>query len=411
MPNLLSHLFKRNLSALHAAILVNNTNKIRHILNVEQNCINKQLDSAGDTALLLAIKYTTSSTVKLLLKHGAHPDQPNFVTHQTPLSLLASTIYEDDQEHEANVALEMATILLDDDADVDKTSSFYYLDENDKEYMVNETPLMTAVRTKNIPMATLLLDSKANINYIDKQTGSRPIHLSIINGDEEMFDLLENAGASCRTGVINDDNTLLHWFCSNDANDQHGSLLKKLIDISCDVNAENNLQRTPLMLAAQLNMINTCETLINASADVDKVDDKGNRAIDLAELGSECFRLLLHTTHVQQMKSSSHQQKNRILCTKHVVSHRSLFSPTNESKQYFNDNKNKVKNDSSNTTNENQKHHSSNHRCRQQDNDSTYRRMWKKILNRKHAIMRTKDLSLQKTKDNYEHTINHNHVY
>jgi ankyrin repeat protein len=171
---LLSYIFKTNLSSFRAAILANNTNKICRILDIERNYISNELDNAGNTALLLAIKYASPLTVKLLLQQGAHPDQTNFITFQTPLSLLASTTYDDDQTHLAKLALEMATILLDHDAYVDKPSSFESIDENGKEYVIKETPLMTAVRTKNLPMATLFVERQANVNYIEKQSGNRP---------------------------------------------------------------------------------------------------------------------------------------------------------------------------------------------------------------------------------------------
>jgi len=171
---LLSYIFKTNLSSFRAAISANNTNKICRILDIERNYISNELDNAGNTALLLAIKYASPLTVKLLLQQGAHPDQTNFITFQTPLSLLASTTYDDDQTHLAKLALEMATILLDHDAYVDKPSSFESIDENGKEYVIKETPLMTAVRTKNLPMATLFVERQANVNYIEKQSGNRP---------------------------------------------------------------------------------------------------------------------------------------------------------------------------------------------------------------------------------------------
>ena len=90
------------------------------------------------------------------------------------------------------------------------------------------------------------------------------IHLATINGDVAMFRLLEKAGASCRSATSHDKNTLLHWFCSNRDNDQHISILKRLIEKGCDVDAVNADQQTPFMLAANYNMLNTCHLLLNA---------------------------------------------------------------------------------------------------------------------------------------------------
>ena len=171
---LLSYVFKTNLSTFREAILANNTNRICRILDVERSYISKELDNAGNTALLLAIKFASPLTVQLLLQQGAHPDQTHFATFQTPLSLLASTVYDNNQVHQAKLALEMATMLLDHDAYVDKPSPFKSTDDNGEEYMIKETPLMTAVRTKNLPMATLFVERKANVNYIEKQSENRP---------------------------------------------------------------------------------------------------------------------------------------------------------------------------------------------------------------------------------------------
>ncbi|CAF1184843.1 unnamed protein product [Adineta steineri] len=400
---LLSYLFKTNLSAFRAAILANDTNRICRILDIERNYITKPLDGAGNTALLLAIKYATPLTVQLLLKQGAQPDQPNFVTHQTPLSLLASNIYHEDQVHDAKLALEMATILLDHDAYVDKPSSYKYTDENGKEIVIKETPLMTAVRTKNLSLATLFVDRKANINYMEQETENRPIHYTIIHGDEEMFDLLENAGASIRTVVTYGDNTLLHWFCSNVANDQHRSLLKKLIEAGCDVNAENNLQRTPLMSAAKLNMINTCEILLNCYADTEKIDYRHHRAIDLAKIGSECFKVLQYATNVRP-RSQSNQNLERIIYKKPLAPHRQLSLRISEPSNTPNLVGYKIKRYPSNTNNTekdvgNEKNFQSTQSLQEQENDSRYKRNWGRLLQRKQKIRQTKHSSTQTIND------------
>jgi len=170
----LSIFFKTNLSAFRAAILANDTNRICRILDVERDHIFKELDSAGNTALLLAIKYASPLTVHVLLEQGANPDQGNFFTFETPLSLLAPKIDENDESHKAKLALEMAANLIDHGAYIDKSSPYMFTDEDGKHYTVQETPLMTAVRTKNLQMATLFVEKKANVNYIDKETDNRP---------------------------------------------------------------------------------------------------------------------------------------------------------------------------------------------------------------------------------------------
>ncbi|UJR10725.1 hypothetical protein I4U23_014915 [Adineta vaga] len=375
--------------------------RICGILDVKHNYVNKEIDNAGNTALLFAIKYASPLTVQLLLKQGAQPDQPNSLTLQTPLSLLAAKTYDTDQTHQAELDLEIAIHLLDHDAFVDKPSPFKFIDEEEKECTVQEIPLMTAVRTRNLAMATLLVDRKANVNYLEKHYQNRPVHLAIMNGDEAMFDLLENAGASCRSVVTDGNNTLLHWFCSNKANDEQRSLLKKLIDIGCNVNAENDGQQTPLMLAAKLNMVNTCEILLNARADTDIVDHRGHRAIDLAKLGSDCFRLLQHARKVQQKKAQSYQNIERMVCKKPLLPRRQLSLRTSEPIEQFQSDENKMKRYLSTIVCEEEKKIEdqtsfciSNKSLPEQENDTKYKRKWNKLLQKRQILRQTKHLSL-----------------
>ena len=170
----LSLFYKTNLNAFRTAILTNDTNRICRILDVERAHICKELDNAGNTALLLAIQYASPLTVRVLLEQGAHPDQTNFNTFQTPLSLLAAMSFDKSECHGAKTALEMATILLDHGAYIDKPTLYKFTDENATEYSIRETPLMISVRTKNLPMASLFIERKANVNYCEKLTDNRP---------------------------------------------------------------------------------------------------------------------------------------------------------------------------------------------------------------------------------------------
>ena len=169
----LSLFYKTNLNAFRTAILTNDTNRICRILDVERAHICKELDNAGNTALLLAIQYASPLTVRVLLEQGAHPDQTNFNTFQTPLSVLAAMSFEKNECHGAKTALEMATILLDHGAFIDKPTLYKFTDESGTDYSIRETPLMIAVRTKNLPMATLFVERKANVNYCEKLTDNR----------------------------------------------------------------------------------------------------------------------------------------------------------------------------------------------------------------------------------------------
>lgn len=215
------------------------------------------------------------------------------------------------------------------------------------------------------------------------------IHFSIANGDVAMFDLLDKAGVICHPVVTTGDNTLLHWFCYNEANDENMSLLKKLIDKGCDVNATNDLQRTPLMIAAKLNMINTCHVLLNSSADIDAMDSEDYHAIDLAKLDSDCF-ILLQEAKRKRSQSKRHN-KERILYKRQITPTRSLSTQGIDSVN-------------SSDTDENQRKYNSISTCdvqtmSDQEFDTKYKRMWEKVLQTKHKIRRTRDLSLQRSSD------------
>ncbi|CAF3296941.1 unnamed protein product [Rotaria socialis] len=412
---LLSYLFKTSLSAFRAAILANNTNRICRILNVNGDYIHKELDVQGNTPLLLAMKYTSSSTVRLLLEQGASPDQPNSLTFQTPLGLLAATVYENDRLHEARIALEMANILLDHGAYVDQPSIYKYADEDGHSYVITETPLMIAVRTSNLPIATLFIERQANVNYVEKLFENRPVHLSITNGDEEMFDLLENAGAPCRSVVNNEKNTLLHCFCHNKDNDERISLLEKLIDKGCDVNAENTARRTPLMLAVKLNMINTCRVLINVHANIDKIDYKGFQAIDFTEPDSDCFRLLKQGKDTQKMNSKASHNKDRTHRRKKYISTSPLSKQIIEPIKHFRVHDNKIKPFMSTVSYEGKTMKTQNNLSRIESDrkhsteeiHTKYKNMWEKLIETQQQIPRTSDLSLRKA-DESSHQLKSN---
>lgn len=170
----LSYLFKTNLAEFRSAIIDDNTDKICRILDIERDCLNKHIDSKGNTPLLLAIEYASPLTVCLLLEQGAQPDQQNRITCQTPLARIASKVYEDYNSHEAQRTREKAKILLEHGAYVDKPSLRIYRDENNTDYAGKETPLMISVRKRNLPLVKLLIEKKANINYIERESQIRP---------------------------------------------------------------------------------------------------------------------------------------------------------------------------------------------------------------------------------------------
>ncbi|CAF2530370.1 unnamed protein product [Rotaria sp. Silwood2] len=401
----LSYLFKTNLAEFRSAILDDNTDRICRILDIERDCLNKQIDSDGNTALLLAIKYATPLTIRLLLEQGARPDESNLITFQTPLALVASKVYQDYHSHNAKRKLEMAEILLEYGAYVDKPAPHHYKDEDGQEYSVKETPLMTAVRQGNLPLAKLLIKKKANVHYIQRHSGMRAIHYAITNGNEAMFDLLENVGAVCNPLVTNGGNTLLHWFCYKKENDEHTSLLNKLIEKSCNINAKNSNGRTPLMLAVKCNMTNTCRILLKNEVDIEEFDCNGNKAIDLSIPGSACSSLLLQKANHQKSKSNI-QNSQSIESKSKIVYKRQLSNGRRSAVEFSDINSDETKDQSAPPKSPNgggkkipppHPHVCHVQRLNSAEIDVKHEHIWGKLLQKRHKRQDPSKLSRQQT--------------
>lgn len=204
-----------------------------------------------------------------------------------------------------------------------------------------------------------------------------------------MYDLLEKSGALSCSIVTGGDNTLLHWFCYKKENDKQINLLNKLIDKGCDVNAQNWEQRTPLMIAAKNDMINTCRILLKNNGDSNKCDSKGHQAIDLSVPGSECSKLLL-----QYVQSNSLNKTNqKVLWRKRIdPTHRS----TSQLNNIHNYDDNSQSNSSRSSVNEEELCDESSHQYIQRPNSAggfpkKYQHNWGKFfpINSKERITKT----------------------
>jgi hypothetical protein len=151
------------------------------------------------------------------------------------------------------------------------------------------------------------------------------IHFAITNGDEIMYDLLEQSGALIESILTDGDNSLLHWFCYRKENDRKLSLLQKLLDKGCDINAQNRDKLTPLMIAAKSNMMDTCRVLLENRADMDKRDSGGNQAIDFTIPGSDCSKLFLQEKNIRVSPSNK-----KVLWRKRIESTRQVASDIND---------------------------------------------------------------------------------
>ena len=99
----------------------------------------------------------------------------------------------------------------------------------------------------------------------DDCTEMTPVHLAVRTGNEEMFNLLVDAGAEVQSetcvGEI-DRVGLLHLaaVCNG------GSIARRLIELGCDVNVETSIGGTPLFLAVKENCPDVVEVLVDTAS-------------------------------------------------------------------------------------------------------------------------------------------------
>ena len=233
------------------------------------------------------------------------------------------------------------------------------------------------------------------------------IHYAIENGDEPMFDLLESAGAYAHSVVSNGDENLIHWFCSNQSNDSNMSLLEKLIERGCDINAENWEQRTPIFIAVKNDMINTCRILIQSDAQLNMLDAKGYRPMDLALPTSQCFKLFQPNLQRKSSDSSSQNaspvKSNSARLRRHRLDFRRRFT-TDLSGATTNSPSTSSKHSDQCETDDEQKGGTNvspyiypNRQRDSDDMDTKYERMWEKLRQKREVRRVLRSSSRQRT--------------
>jgi ankyrin repeat protein len=172
-------------------------------------------DDDGMTALWLATEFGELETVKCLLEQGADPNITTKdyyrefsngsniidVTLITPL-FMAIPKYEDgdgDGDGDEDIKFQIIKLLLDNNAKVDEPVEKWY-----NGYTFYITPLYIAVqiakrsnhlierRTSLIKIIKLLLTYGADINFFDSKRPNKMSPLSIVEGDNELKELLLN---------------------------------------------------------------------------------------------------------------------------------------------------------------------------------------------------------------------------
>ncbi|XP_071094732.1 putative ankyrin repeat protein RF_0381 [Haliotis cracherodii] len=122
----------------------------------------------------------------------------------------------------------------------------------------------------NVDMAKHALTQKNIAQDINRKglSGMTPVMAAAISGHKEVFDLLVKKGADL-TQVDGDGNSILHLACRGNVEIVKYLLSRNIVDI----NRKGSLNRTPVMVAANLGKKATFELLLKQGADMLLVDD------------------------------------------------------------------------------------------------------------------------------------------
>ena len=214
-----------------------------------------------ETPLHIAIRSNNLDAVKQLLKHGArvnyercHEFNPlHFAVQKNNVPMVKELL-----KHGANVNA---------------------LDES------GDTPLHFAIMSKlvSVEVVTFLLQNGAKSD-IDNEIYETPLILAVRYGKMEKLSKIIDHGADVNS-VLTDSNgaTILHYACQF----EHTAIVKKLLTHGANINAKNDLEITPLMLAIQERQFETAKELLNHGANVNMKDNLNFTALIYAANLSE----------------------------------------------------------------------------------------------------------------------------
>ena len=239
--------------------------------------VNKATKSRQRTALFLASWRGDREVVELLLGAGAAVDKTDYRGH-TPLFaasnegrwevvelLLGAGAEVDKTEEDGRTPLMSASmegrrkvvkVLLDRGAEVDKADN------------AGQTPLFYAGSGDHKEVVQLLLDSGAEVDKADS-VGQTPLFYAGLHDHTEVVQLLLDSGADLDRAVnLYPGATRLHWASKVGLL----GMVRSLLDAGADVNSQDDKGETPLHWAARNG--NDCsavaELLLASGAEVDK---------------------------------------------------------------------------------------------------------------------------------------------
>lgn len=202
---------------LHTAI---ETGEIDGLSAVAANrTLLSEINAAGFTPLILAIKLNNEPAARILLEHGADPDQTDIL---------------------GNSALHMA------------------------------------VKIASQSMVELILSRRVRPDPVNS-SGDTPLHMAMTAANENLVHILLQAGADVhrRDGR---GNTILHLLCSRPGTARE-QLLTELINFYSEVNQRNFSDLTALHIAAESGSEKMLQILVNAGARLDARLPDGSTAL------------------------------------------------------------------------------------------------------------------------------------
>jgi ankyrin repeat protein len=181
-----------------------------------------------------------TDVVRLLLEHGADPNETRTDDGATPL-----------WDASSNGHFDAVKLLLKGGADANKPRS-----------ADGTTPLFVATWQKHPDVVKLLLDRGANPNKAEIIDGRTPLWQASRMGHDEVVKLLLDSGADPNKGNNNGDTPL--WQASRK---EHDEVVKLLLDSGADPNKGNNNGDTPLWQAIRKEHDEVVKLLLDRGAD------------------------------------------------------------------------------------------------------------------------------------------------
>ena len=221
------------------------------------------LESDGYTPLQQACLNGRKAVVEYLLTAGADVNKATKSRQRPPL-FFASW----------RGKREVVELLLGAGAEVNKT------DEN------GESPLLAASMRGNWEVVELLLDAGAEVDKMRDIDGITPLVAASIEGHREMVKLLLDRGAE-----VDKANNAGQTPLFRAGSDDHTEVVQLLLDSGADLDRAVNLYpgATRLHWASKVGLLGMVRSLLDAGADVNSQDDKGETPLHwAARNGNDC---------------------------------------------------------------------------------------------------------------------------